>query len=360
MARPPRIAVVGAGLAGSLLALALARRGEHPLLIDRGACMGSINNATLLSYGGVAGWGPSRHWRRLQHLHGDLGWRPSRLVCHSQPWPLGSLPVSVLALLSSPLPFGRVDPQALVAALPSALAEAGVKCCTHAVEALAVDRAGGWRLRLAGPSVGLSESGLVGPELHVDQVVLAAGAHCGSLWPTLPERLRISWAGVLAVRCNPHGNPWLEQVSRGHVVMPAHMARPHLEQQPPESGADGWVVDPGLAPWGKEGVLLGQISLVRSTSSLEPPDPELMEARLRQGLGRLDPILQRLEGCFHQVPVTFCSETGPLVGPVDGELGLWVFTGFSAAFSLVPHAAESLAETLIKSLLGVPSRTKLG
>jgi glycine/D-amino acid oxidase-like deaminating enzyme len=46
------------------------------------------------------------------------------------------------------------------------------------------------------------------------------------------------------------------------------------------------------------------------------------------------------------VPVTFCTDGGPMAGPVDDGPGLWVFTGFSAAFSLVPPAAEWLADAI--------------
>jgi choline dehydrogenase-like flavoprotein len=118
MAKPPRIAVVGAGLAGSLLALALARRGESPLLLDGGGGSGSVTGATAFSYGGVAGWGPAAPLEPAGAPAWGSGLAAQPPGAHGQPWPLGRLPVSALALLSYPLPFGRVDPRALGAALP--------------------------------------------------------------------------------------------------------------------------------------------------------------------------------------------------------------------------------------------------
>jgi glycine/D-amino acid oxidase-like deaminating enzyme len=72
-----------------------------------------------------------------------------------------------------------------------------------------------------------------------------------------------------------------------------------------------------------------------------------MEARLRAGLQELDPQLASLPGTYHQVPVSFCLGGSPLAGPVDGAPGLWMFTGFSGAFAVVPSMAESMADQLI-------------
>jgi hypothetical protein len=42
---------------------------------------------------------------------------------------------------------------------------------------------------------------------------------------------------------------------------------------------------------------------------------------------------------------------GPLAGPVDGAPpGLWVFSGFSGAFTAVPPLADTLAESVAASL----------
>jgi glycine/D-amino acid oxidase-like deaminating enzyme len=330
------VAVVGGGLAGSLLALALVDRGLAVTLID-----GGRNQATALSYGGVAWWAggptplgrlirqaPSR-WRQLQTRHGALGWHGCGLRLHGGGW-------------TTPLlrpPFAQVDSAALMAALPALLAARGVSQCRARVLAPPRPQAAGWQLDLD-----------PGGALAVDQVVLAAGAGCRSLAPQLPERLRTSWAGVLTVlslaAAAAAASPWIQTVRRGCIVQPRHWQRPALEKRAPQLAEEDWIVDAGLAPWGG-GLLAGQISLVRPVSTDGvPPAAGPMEERLRQGLRDLDPRLGVLQGAYAQVPVAFCVDGLPLVGPLAGPAGLWVFCGFSGAFSQVPVLAPLLADAI--------------
>ncbi len=328
-----RTVVVGAGLAGSLLALALARRGEAVTLA--GPPVGF--SATGLSYAGMLGCGPARRWRRLETRHGPLGWRRAALVLHGWPPPLDAAPLPLQTLLTRPLPFSRIDVVTMNERLPRALERAGVDRCPRPVGSLA-GGAAGWRLQLTG-----------GGELAADQVVLAAGAGCRALWPHLPARLRHSWAGILLLERNPGGNPWLEQAQRGRIVQPRAWRRPALEREAAETREERWIVDAGLAPWGEEGVLLGQISRIGPEPlAWPPPDAGRMESLLRQGLAGLDPALARIEAPYLQVPVPFCSDGVPLVEPVRDQPGLWTFTGFSGAFAAVPVWAERLAERMVQ------------
>jgi hypothetical protein len=354
------VAVVGAGLAGSLLALALARRGVATTLVGAAA-----PSATALSYGGMAGRAIARQWQALERLHGPLGWRPSRLVLHGWPEPLNRLPPPLQALATAVVPLSRVDAPALAAALPSALAAAGVARQEAAVKRLA-PAGGGWELALEGAAA-----------IEARQVVLAAGAGCRDLWPELPERLRFSWAGVIVVAGGgsggsepksqepasrgPSESAWLEQARLGRIVQARQWRRSALEATAAELQQERWIVDAGLAPWG-ENVLLGQISLVGPNADpCRPPDPATMEARLRQGLAELDPQLAALAGDYRQVPVPFCSDGQPLAGPVAGAPpGLWAFSGFSGAFTAVPPLAETLAESVAASLAGAADRTNHG
>ncbi|MEB3321380.1 MAG: FAD-dependent oxidoreductase, partial [Synechococcaceae cyanobacterium] len=329
---------IGAGLAGSLAALALARRGLAVRLVAPQG-KGAAAPATALSYGGMAGGRAARAWRRLERRHGPLGLRRSGLVLHGWPGPLGALPPAALAWLTAPLPFFRVDAPTLCAALPDGLRAAGVERVSATVTALE-RAAGGWRLHGAESGGGgqAADGGMA-----ARQVVLAAGAGCRALWPALPERLRVSWAGVLTLAEVPPGPAWLEPVRRGRIVQPRNWRRPALERSARAREEGDWIVDAGLAPWG-EGVVLGQISRIPAPGEAgSPPDPAWMEERLREGLAELEPALGALEAPYRQVPVTFCSDGRPLLGPVEEAPGLWIFTGFSGAFALVPEAAERLA-----------------
>ncbi|MFN9570314.1 MAG: FAD-dependent oxidoreductase [Cyanobacteriota bacterium] len=334
------ITVIGDGLAGTVLALSLAARGASVRLIGAG----DDAMATGLSYGALPRGRPSGAWRRLERLHGPLGWRASGLVFHDgRP----GLPHRLAGLSQRlPLPLARVDTPTWCSARRRALAAAGVRHLSGCVCALEPALQGSWRLKLA-PSGG-AES-----ELTAKTVGLAAGAGCRALSPGLPRRLRHSWAGVLLLAAGAPANPWLDQARRGRIVQPRHWRRPAVEAGSADIREPVWVVDAGLAPWG-EGMVVGQISWIppagpegERSPSLSPPDPHWMEERLREGLEQLDPELASLDAPYRQVPVSFCSDGQPLVGPVAGAPGLWSFAGFSAAFSRVPSEAEALADRLL-------------
>ena len=344
----PSFVVVGAGLAGSLLALALARRGVNVGLV------GSVQpSATVLSYGGLP-WSALRPWRQLEQWHGPLGLRRSRLVLHGWPGPLRLLPARLQALPTAPLPFFRVDAPTLAAALPGALERAGISRWEGSVSRIELRPGGGWwTIGADGVPIGPgSDRGAIVRPSVAPQLVLAAGAANPNLWSDLPERLRFSWAGVIeldaaALDQEQRHHPWLQQVLRGRIVQPLHLRRPPLEAGAASLVGERWIVDAGLAPSGDR-ILMGQITLVGAhLDPGQPPDPATMEARLRAGLQELDPQLASLPGTYRQVPVSFCLGGSPLAGPVDNAPGLWMFSGFSGAFAVVPSLAESLAERLV-------------
>ncbi len=332
------VAVIGGGLAGSLLALELADLGQADLgqevqlevvLIDGGS---SVASATGLSYGAVAAWAapptalgrlmrqsPGR-WRRWQRRLGPLGWRRRWLQLQ------GAGPLRRL-----PLPCGQVEAPALLAALPALLERQGIRRIP--ANAAHVQPEGqAWRLQLADGQV-----------LQSDQVVLAAGAACRSLWPALSSSLRVSWAGVIELEAWPVG------LRPGLLRLPARFGRIALERRAPQLQRQEWVVDPGLVPW-RQSALAGQISLVRP--GLEPgvpPDAALMEQRLRQALEALEPAIGQAPGRYRQAAVAFCSDGQPLVGPVPAAAGLWQFCGFSAAFAQVPVLAPLQAAAIAGS-----------
>ena len=178
----PGVVIVGGGLAGGLLALALVERGCSVWLVDASALADSAAGTTAASwwsYGVIPGWplaptplarlaaNAARAWQTLQRRHGDLGW------CRR--------PLS----LAMPLPMSQVDTARLAEHLPAALTAAGVERLSARIQSLRQAEAG-WQLHLQDGSV-----------LQATQVVLAAGGSCRDLWPTLPPQLGCSWAGVL-------------------------------------------------------------------------------------------------------------------------------------------------------------------
>ncbi len=325
---PVEVAVIGGGLAGGLLALELAQLGLQVALID-GPGSGSTPShpcASHWSYGAIAPF-TGGCWTQLQQRHGDLGWRRRWFRPIGPGAPLGGL---------FPLPCSRVDGGLLQQGLSRALERSGVQRRGVRVERVLPPVASGepWQLQLSGAA----------QPWPARQVVLAAGAGCRALWPALPERLRLSWAGVLLLQTQAAGWPWGGPVA---MRLPARFSRVALEARAPELRQEAWQVDPGLIPWGDRW-LAGQISLVRPGLELgDPPDAALQEQRLRRALAPWLPPLEHWPGTFQQVPVSFCSDGQPLVGPVPGAPpGLWAFTGFSAAFTAVPRTAPALARAV--------------
>ncbi|MFQ6537415.1 MULTISPECIES: hypothetical protein [Aphanothece] len=338
MATPEQagVVVVGGGLAGGLLALELAAMGSPPWLVDAGPV-----GATALSYGllPLTAIGP---WLALQRRHGPLGLRLRLARFHGLPAGLGRLP----------LPVAQVEASTLLEVLPRLLDAAGVRRLCGRVLAPPRRLALGWRLEVtADPADRVTPGSPVC--LEAEQVVLAAGAACRSLWPALPDGLRTSWAGVLELSQPP---PWRMRWP-AQVVLPWHFRRQELEQRAATLREPASIVDAGLVPTGTAW-LAGQLTLVPPDPAGPAPDPASMEASLRQGLNDFGAVPADAAGAYRQVPVAFCTDGRPLVGPVEGAAGLWVFTGFSGAFSQVPPLLRPLATALASAAAqaGTPRR----
>jgi glycine/D-amino acid oxidase-like deaminating enzyme len=322
------VAVVGGGLAGGVLALELADQGLAVVLLDAGDV-----SATALSYG-LMTVPAAAAWVGLQLRHGALGlrWRWARRASAGE----GHRGLSRW-LERLPLPVAQVTAPAFLAALPAALAAAGVRLLqarAHRLQPLPPrpDGPPGWLLTLEG-----------GATLQARQAVLAAGSGCRSLWPDLDPRLGTSWAGVLELDEPPsRALRWPAQ-----LVVPRRFQRLDLERRAAHLTRSGWVVDAGVVCNGSRW-LAGQISLVEPQAAAADgvADPRRMEVWLRAALAGLQEGLGRAAGRYRQVPVSFCTDTMPLVGTVPGAPGLWVFTGFTAAFSQVPRQARGLARAI--------------
>ncbi|RMF62918.1 MAG: FAD-binding oxidoreductase [Cyanobacteria bacterium J069] len=82
-------------------------------------------------------------------------------------------------------------------------------------------------------------------------------------------------------------------------------------------------------------------------SSLEPSvDAAASETNLRQAVGRFLPSLKDAPGTWSRCPVAFTGDRLPLVGPVPGAEGIYLFSGFSNPFALMPPLARRYAHHL--------------
>jgi glycine/D-amino acid oxidase-like deaminating enzyme len=315
-AHPDGVAIIGGGLAGALLALALRQRGSAVWLIECGG-----PSPSFCSYGVIPGWpldpsplgrlaaGAGRCWQELQRNHGDLGWR------RRQRWPV---------------PLSQVDAARLAERLARVLEGAGVACWRGRVRRLEPCPAG-WGLTLA-----------EGGALEAKQVVLAAGAGCRALHSDLPPVLGVSWAGVLELPPPPGGGAY-------PLHLPTRFQRMALEARSGGLNQPEWVVDAGLVPWG-EGGLLGQLSWIAPGAAADQePDPGRAESWLRRSLAEAAPgplaALAAATGSYRQLPVAFCRDGPPLAGPLAAP-GAWLFSGFRGAFAQVPVLAPLLATAI--------------
>ena len=357
MASPPRMLLLGAGLSGGLLALALAELGVAVELAG-----GSLaDSATGWSYGGVPWWAGAANplgellatapcrWDQLQQRHGDLGLRSAQLWLH---WPeqapaqavaqvqqgLAGLPQQPeLTALSAQeaieqepllagadlggvmqLPYWRIDPLGLQQGLERAWAVAGVN------------------RRAPLPAAELQqrlESG--------ETVVLCSGAATQALLQAMglqaPPVLAFSWAGV--GRCDR------AQFSAERIVMPLLGQRGGRETS--ASGA-AVICDPGLAPAPGGGLLVGQTSWFDRPIDDPPPVDQDFE-QLSRVRSQLVPSLS--ESSYgplrlQQQPVAYSRDQQPLLGPLPGCPNLSLFTGFGGPFALVPALTPLMAQAL--------------
>ena len=358
MAPPPRMLLLGAGLSGGLLALALAELGVEVELAG-----GSLaDSATGWSYGGVPWWAGAanplgellatapRRWDQLQQRHGELGLRPAQLWLH---WPEQAPPQAVAkvqqALAGLPqqpeftalsaheaieqepllagadlggvmqLPYWRVDPLAFQQGLERAWAAAGVQRCAP----LPADEL---RQRL--------EQG--------ESVVLCSGAATLALLKAMglqtPSALDFSWAGV--GQCDG------AKLAAERIVMPLLGQRSGREAA--VSGA-AVICDPGLAPAPGGGLLVGQTSWFDRPIDDPPPVDEDLE-QLSGVRSRLVPsLIESSHGPLRlqQQPVAYSRDQQPLLGPLPGCPNLSLFTGFGGPFALVPALTSLMAQALV-------------
>ena len=345
--------MVGAGLAGGLLALEAAERGAKVCIIS------TAPMATPTSYGGVQ-LSALEQWQRLEKRHGSLGLEPAELLLYwledqkpnippgaqrlePSQW-RGLEPLLVDAHLGGvvAMPYARVDPLVLTKKLTKALAAAGVQQRNLLLQGL------------------LREEGVVvrgcktkaGEEILAQHTVLAAGAATAPLLASIGCSLPLldcSWAALLQLEAGLPDNFFCGEASDRPkaIVMPMELKR--MERERSTSGAQ-LICDGGIAPWGNAKVF-GQASFFgESIGQIDKPNPAVMRAGLMEAAKSLLP--QQLWPSLAELPmalqpVAFSRDGLALVGPISRFKGLSVFTAFSAAFSLVPGLATVLAAAIL-------------
>ena len=382
------ILVVGGGLCGTLVALALRQRQLGVTIVTGSDHPQPIPTATHYSYGGIPSWigvGDSGRmlsgqglagWLQLQEQYGDLGLRPAALMLY---WSaadnnaaveaavemlMANLPAEItpehcshtdfyegglknLELTCAGairLPYGRIDGHRYQQAMATVLSHQKVMCSPSAVAQLEVRH---------GQCIGAHLAD--GTILKSDGVVLATGAAMASLLP-LPkasQHFPYSWASVLPLR-QPKPHPDV-------ILQPLLGGREQMEHQ----GRGDLVVDPGLAPW-NGGLVFGQVTSTEHQSKLPkspensttmslpgPWQPSVAEGYLHHALAELAPGLvaasQQQQATVRHCPVSYSPDGRPWIGPCPGIENLWLFGGFRGGFALAPVLAPLLADAIAHS-----------
>lgn len=328
----PRVAVIGAGIAGASAARALRALGCEPLVFQAGPGA-SGNPAALVTPRLDAGLGPvarlfAQAFARAVRLYEDIpgaviarsvlqlagGERDAERfarIAASDLFESGALAVldaeEATARLTEPAP-AALDQAAALVVDPAAILQAWSGLTQTAAVASLARTTDGWTLRDAD-----------GAEIAaVDAVILAAGQESAALWPSLdlrPVRGQASWA------------PW---------------------QAPIQAAAWG-----GYAIPTRDGVLFGATHDRGETG---------MEVRQADHQRNLDAVAQALPGLAAglaradlQGRAAIRATTAdhlPIAGPADGAPGIFLLTGFgSRGFCLAPLLADHVAA----QILGAPS-----
>jgi len=366
--------VVGGGLAGSAVSYELAKAGFSVLLLEQSA---NPQNATRYSYGGVAYWaGTTDLTRQLcqegieihRSLSAELGaetqFRELNLLLTVEPdrdpaqvavtyanctaIPQILDPVEAQALepllrkdrIAAALKFshGHVSPEATVNAYRQAFLRIGG---TLQIAQVTEFLRRGDRIQGVTTSVG---------NFAAENVMIGAGGMSRMLLRSagLSTRVYFTQAELIEI-------PSIELQLQA-IVMPAELKRFALEGQAGNAEHDAlWdeavrevlpaVLDAGAVQFQNGMVRIGQISRTY-TDPDKRFDARVSEAIIRDAVGQVLPALKDLPGQWHTCPVAFSGDGLPLVGPLPHIKGLYLFSGFSNPFSILPPLARRFAQSV--------------
>jgi len=368
--------VIGGGITGAALAYELAKQGVKTLLLDPTP---QPYQATRYSYGGLGYWagtttlthqlcaeGIALHRQLTAELGAETEFRelpvlftipadtnPEAIAAQYRqltdsvelltPETVASLePLLNPQALSGALriPHAQINPIRTTAAYRAAFARLGGTIRAEPVQT--------WEWegdRLIGVTTQVAKSQAT---YHCDHITLCAGAWSRSLLKSLGIRLPIYFTHATGLEL--YAPPDLQF---HHLIITALLQRSHLEatatqpdwatrwDQPGEEIAPA-ILDPGIAQFQDGRILLGQGS--HTLSDLDAPlDAQGEEAKIREAIAPLCPILAEQPAQWFRCLVAFSPTPLPQVGPVPGCNGLSLFSGFSNTLVLAPPLARHFA-----------------
>jgi glycine/D-amino acid oxidase-like deaminating enzyme len=374
--------VIGGGLAGSALGYELANLGFSVLLLEQEI---APQNATRFSYGGIAYWsgttavtrqlcqeGIELHRNLSTELESDTEFREIDLLL-TIPSGQGNTgspecdPAAIADLYAS----YAIPPQLISAAeacelepllKPEAIAAALHGCHGHVSPELMTQAYQQAMVRLGGEVqlgrvVELIKSGqqvlgvaTVSDTYEAANVVVCAGGMSRALLrsASLPVRLYFTQAELVET-------PPLDLQLRT-LVSPASLKRFQLEEAAGRTETDAlWndlhqeitapILDVGVVQLKDGRLRMGQISRTLTNPNAQVNSAQ-SEAKIRDGVGQLLPALYQVPGQWQSCLVSFSSDRLPLIGALPGAEGIYIFSGFSSPFAMLPPLARRFARHL--------------
>lgn len=366
--------VIGSGLTGAAVSYELANAGFSVLLLDRAA---HPESATRYSYGGIAYWsgtteltrqlcqeGIDHHRSLSAELGQDTQFRETNLLltiapdrdpaeiaakytnCAIPPQILNPKDAHAIEPILNPesiagvlqFPHGHVFPEGIVSAYLNAFERLGGKSQVASVNGF---------IQSQGQVTGVKTPT---ETYHGDRVLVCAGGMSRDLLKSVGVSVRLYFTQAEMIETVPI-EPCLQS-----IVMPAETKRFEMEAAAGKAETDRlWdevghevqppILDPGAVQLRDGRIRMGQWS--RTLTSLTPQiDAASSEQAIRQEVGQIMPTLKDVPGEWHLCLVAFSGDRLPLIGALPLVENLYLFSGFSNPFAILPPLAKRFAHAM--------------
>lgn len=366
--------VVGAGITGAALSYELRQRGFAVLLLDQ---FPDLREATRYSYGGISYWAGTTdltrtlcresfaiHRQLSDELDADTQFQIRDLLLTIAPdadpqatwqhYQMFDAPPDLLTVAQACACEPLLNPAAIAGALLTRHGHVSPEATAHAYRQAFVRQGGTFRVDPVTDFVRATRriTGVVcqSETLTAERVVVCTGALTRSL---------LAQAGITVPVYFTHAEllelPPVDWRLRC-LLMPAENQRLALEATATTTAnQDCWdqpgqepvppILDAGIVQFQDGRLRLGQVSRVLTDVDAALP-AEASATLIREQTSHLLPILRGQAGSWHHCRIAFSQDQLPLVGAIADLEGLYLFSGFSNPFALIPTVARRFAQHL--------------
>jgi glycine/D-amino acid oxidase-like deaminating enzyme len=359
--------VIGAGITGSALSYELAKQGFRVLLLEKDD---RPDNATYYSYGGLAYWsgttdltrqlcqeGIDIHRQLSEELGADTEFRdidlvltvdakddPETVAAHytqfaiapqildrSQACQLEPLlnPDAIAGVLR--LPHAHIHPHKTNLAYQQAFFRLGGEMKIEPVVKL---------LRQGDRIEGVATDR---DRYYAKNTAVCAGGLSRALLKAAGIRSELYFTHAHLIKTPP------VEICLRTLVMPAIQQRLVLETKAteaqwdePSPGLVASIFDPGAIQFRDRSFIFGQISEIYTSPDIAI-DSVASEAKIRNGIATILPLLGNISGTWHSCLVAFTKNSLPLIGEIAPFANIYLFSGFTSTLVFAPPLARHFA-----------------